>query len=307
MNKLASLLQFYFIASLWTISLLSPALAFNDDSTDHSQSLTAIREICANGRLIKDTANARFPCKGQPVFLGRRSTYLFRDETRISRNQVLDFKLSRDGMLFYRDRFTSRLYRLDKLLDSGSSGVALYLVSTSGDVVYLNQSGFIFKNGAKLRQGASRVTIKQRDLNFVGGARGVIINPAVSRDGKAVYINDRGALYVDGKRVSARTSKVRNFKMNAHGDVFILDTAGRLFFNGKKLVDGRSTVKDYQVSPTGKLAFLTDAIANNLVFNGKTLSAGGQRVTNFHFTADGEVIYEDGLGRIWKDDKIINK
>lgn len=95
--------------------------------------------------------------------------------------------------------------------------------------------------------------------------------------------------------------------MNAHGDVFILDTAGRLFFNGKKLLDGRSAVKDYQVSPTGKLAFLTDAIANNLVFDGKTLSAGGQRVTNFHFTAGGEVIYEDGLGRIWKDGKIINK
>ena len=95
--------------------------------------------------------------------------------------------------------------------------------------------------------------------------------------------------------------------MNSHGDVFILDKAGRLFYNRKLLIDGRSAVKDYRISPKGELAFLTGSIANNLIFNGKTLSAGGQRVVSFHFTAEGEVIYEDALGRIWKDGKTINK
>ncbi|MCH8208653.1 MAG: hypothetical protein IIA62_06345 [Nitrospinae bacterium] len=280
--------------------------AFDDDSTDHSRSPFALREICENGRVVQDTKRIRFSCRGDPVYLGRKSPFIYKNEKQISAVLVLDFKVARDGKVFYRSLNSRHLYSEEGRLGSGASGVKLYLVSSAGDVVYLNEDGKIFKNGKRLNQGASRISIKKATLFFRRKSLELIINPAVSINGKAIYINDHGDLYADGNKISRPVNKVVGFKINSHGDIAYMDNSQRLFFNQRMLSDGRSAILDYQLSPTGELAFLTDARADNLNFRGKVQSSGSQPVINFRFTSEGDIIYEDAIGRLWRDGSLLN-
>lgn len=287
--------------------MTAPALAFDDDSRDDTRSPVEIQTICASGRTVTDSADVKTSCEGDTVYVNRRNTGLFKNETRLNRQPILDFKVARDGRVYYRTKIGPYLYDEQGLLASHQGSVPLYLVSSSGDVVYLNSEGEIFKNGRELERDAGRVPLVLNKFRGDGRTVPLPLNPVVSPNGRAIYQNDTGFLYVDGERLNPKVTRVRRFLVNSTGDVYYLDDADRLYRNRKKLFDGRFRVIDVQLSPTGQVAYLTDQTANNLFFEDRVLSAGSRRVVSFSFNTAGEVLYQDSLGRLWMDGRQLTR
>ena len=107
--------------------------------------------------------------------------------------------------------------------------MVIYLVSTRGDVVYLNDQGVVFKNGHPLNKTHGKVLFQIKKTS--GGRFFSAPDLAISRKGQAIYITDMGQLYVDQVQMSAHTAKVLNFKVDSKTTVFYLDDLGRLIRN----------------------------------------------------------------------------
>ena len=112
-------------------------------------------------------------------------------------------------------------------LNSLGGAVIIYLVSENGDVVYLNDQGIIFKNGAPLNQNQGKVIYQIRKTS--GQKIFVTPNIAITRNGRAIYINDMGMLYVDQMPMSSHTAKVLEFKVDSQATVFMSGCIGLLF------------------------------------------------------------------------------
>jgi len=230
----------YLFIILLSVFFASSSFAFNDDSLD-SRKYSAVWEsfkgICGGGKTVKDTKNERFSCKGDKVRLDTKSKNLYKNGQRINRKSVRDFKVSRNGKVFYRDQ-KGNLYDERGKLRAGNSRVSLYLVSASGDVVYLNQEKDLFKNGKKLSRKAAQIPVArqtirfrtQRHLTFT-----VITNPAVTSKGIAVYRDIKKRLFVEGKQISSSNIQVRSFTLKANGDVYYRDENGKRWKNGKRI------------------------------------------------------------------------
>jgi hypothetical protein len=299
---------FKFLPYILLILLLpTVTYAFDDDSTDDTRSLLEIRTICENGKTIINTDIHRSSCQGDDVYLNQLRTKLIKNGTVITSEKILDFKIARNGNLYYRTKFEPYLYNEEGQLNSNGGIVTLFLVSSNGDVVYLNDRGDVFKNGAQLKRGAAKVPVTFVEIGFLGERISLVENPIVSRNGKAVYINDSGHLYVDGNRINSKVGNVVALRLNSEGDVYYIDDNNRLYRNTEKLFDGRFRILEFQLSNEGQVAYLTDAISNNLYLEDKVLPAGSQEVINFNFNSSGEVIYEDKLGRLWKDGQQIGR
>ncbi len=284
------------------LALPAPASGFDDDSTDDTRSLLEIRTICDNGLTVLDTDLNKSSCAGDDVYLNQLESGLFKNGEEITHERILDFKVARNGAVYYLTEIGPYLYDEGGRLNSNGGTVILFLVSSSGDVVYLNDRGDVFKNGQELNRGSSRVLIESVEITFLKERSDLILNPAVSRNGKAIYINDGGQLYVEGERVNPLASNnILAFKINSTGDVYYLDDQNRLFRNKVRLYDGRFRVIEFQLSNIGEVAFLTDGISKNLYQEGRPLSAGASRVVSFRFNSRGEIVYQDALGRTWKN------
>ncbi|MEE9259312.1 MAG: hypothetical protein V3U37_07185 [Nitrospinaceae bacterium] len=290
------------------IFIVSPSTwAFDDNSTDHTRSLTEIRTICESGATVTDGVRAHFSCSGEDVYVNRHQSTLYKNGTPIANQNILDFKISRNGRVYYRTRDGGFLYDENGKLESNGEPVTLYLVATTGDVVYLNERGEIFKNGAPLKHGPSFLRIIKKMKSIDGKTKTLIVSPVVSRNGLAVFLDKGDNLYVDGKRMNPRTSRVTSFKINSTGDVYYVDKNNRLFRNTGQLFDGKFRVLDFQLSPAGEAAYLTKNPANNLFLENQVLSAGARRVVEFHFNSSGEVFYRDEDGGLWKNGRQISK
>jgi hypothetical protein len=189
-------------------------------------------------------------------------------------------------------------------LNSLGGAVIIYLVSENGDVVYLNDQGIIFKNGAPLNQNQGKVIYQIRKTS--GQKIFVAPNIAITRNGRAIYINDMGMLYVDQMPMSSHTAKVLEFKVDSQATVFYLDDLGRLFKNKIKILQKPVKVKTFKLNARGQIAYLTDGASKNLYFEDQNLSAGSHRVLDFSFTGSGEVIYKDDKDRLWKMGQLIS-
>ena len=292
---------FFLPAMLLLLLVASPGFAFDDDSRDDTRSLVEIRTLCANGRQVTDSPDVKMSCAGDTVYVNRRNTGLFKNEVRLNHQPIRDFKVARDGRVYYRTEIGPYLYDENGPLGSNQGTVLLYLLSSLGDVVYLNSEGEIFKNGRELDRGAGRVPLVLSKVQIEGQTVALAKNPVVSTNGRAIYQNDTGFLYVDGDRQNIKVRHIRLLLVNSTGDVYYVDDGQRLFRNSEKLFDGRFTLLDVQLSPRGQVAYLTDQTANNLFFEDRVLGAGAHRVVSFNFNSAGEVIYQDSLGRLWED------
>ncbi len=285
-----------------------PAFAFDDDSTDDTRSLLEIRTICGNGRTVLDTDLNKFSCAGDEVYLNQLESGLFKNGEEITHERVLDFKVSRGGAVYYLTEIGPYLHDEGGRLNSNGGTVVLFLVSSSGDVVYLNDRGDVFKNGREINRGPARVRIESVEISFLSERIDLILNPAVARNGKAIYINEGGQLFVDGDRINPLTSNnLLAFKINSTGDVYYLDDQNRLFRNKVRLFDGRFRVIEFQLSNVGEVAYLTDGISKNLYLEDHPLSAGATRVVSFRFNSRGEIVYQDALGRTWKNGRRLDR
>ncbi len=283
----------------------APAAAFDDDSRDDTRSPEEVRTRCENGRTVTDSQEIKTSCAGDTVYTNRHNTGLFKNEARLNRQPIRDFKVARDGRVYYLSELGPYLYDENGPLNSHRAPVVVYLVASSGDVVYLNSAGEIFKNGAALESGAGRVPLAfERDRS---GRHGPPRNPLVSANGRAIYRDDSGFLYVDGERLAEQVKRIRHLLVNTAGDVYFTDDAGRLYRNRERLFDGRFSLIDVQLSPTGEVAYLTDQTANNLFLGNRALGAGSRRVVSFSFTSDGDILYRDSLGRLWQDGRQITR
>jgi len=300
MKKICLLLL---LLALWA----SPVRAFDDDSRDDTRSLVEIRNFCASGLRVTDSPDFKTSCAGDTVYINRQNTGLFKNEVRLNRQPILDFKVARDGRVYYRTEIGPYLHDERGRLDSARGTVPLYLVSSSGDVVYLNGEGEIFKNGHQLERGAGRVPLVSGEVEVEGLRVPRAKNPLVSSNGLAIYQNDTGFLYVDGERQNIKVTDIRLLLVNSSGDVYYVDDAHRLYRNTEKLFDGRFDLVDVQMSPRGQVAYLTSQPANNLFFEDQVLGAGAQRVVSFSFNSAGEVLYRDSLGRLWKDGRQLTR
>ena len=277
------------------------APAFDDDSTDDSRSLLEIRTICENGRSVIDTDINHASCRGDDVYLNQLRTALLKNGVEIIREDILDFKVSRNGNLYYRTKIGPYLYNEQGQMNSNGGIVVLFLVSSSGDVVYLNDRGDVFKNGTKLYGGAAKVSALFSDIEFLGKRVTLIDNPLVARNGKAIYINDDGHLYVDGDRISPNVSHIVAIKLNSDGDVYYIDDNNRIYRNKTKIFDGKFKILEFQITNKGQVAYFTNAISRNMFLDSQVLPSGSQQVVRFSFNSLGEIIYEDKLGRLWKN------
>jgi hypothetical protein len=284
------------------------ARGFNDDSTDSARPGRLQRTGCEDGQLIRDSDRVRFSCTGDEAYLDRISNVLYKNDVQISNQPVLDFKISRNGNVFYRTMTGGYLYNEQGLMDSGATGVLFYLVSSSGDVVYLNQSGQLYKNGASLTDFSLPVSQTPDGLMAQESRRrrSALPHIAITCNGKAVYLNISRDLYVDKDRISSQTYKVKSFKINKQGDVFFLDDRDRLFHNETQLFDGRFSVMDYRVSPRGKIAFLTGSGVGNLYYDDQRLNAGANPIISFQFNSNGDIVYVDSQNRLWKNGALTN-
>lgn len=286
------------LAILW---LAHPVFSFDDDSTDDTRSLLEIRTICENGRTIIDSGLNRSSCEGDDVYLNQLQSALFKNGKELIHKEILDFKIARNGKVYYRTEIGPYLYDEQGQMNSNGSVVTLFLVSSSGDVVYLNDHGDIFKNGVELNRGPARIPLRFAKIRFLGERIILFQNPVVSRNGKAIYINDAGQLLVDGNRIDPKTGNVVALRLNSEGDVYFIDDNNRLYRNTERLFDGRFRILEFQLSNAGQVAYLTDGISNNLFLEGQVLSAGSAKVVSFSFNSSGEIIYQDDLGRLWKN------
>lgn len=299
----------HFILLILAILLGSPppVLAFDDDSTDDSRSLLEVRTICDDGRNVIDTQTHKSSCQNDDVYVTRRRTALFKNGVKIARELILDFKISRGGRVYYRTEAGPFLYNENGKLNSHGGRVLFYLVASSGDVIYMNEDGDLFKNGTELDRGPARITVKETKANILGLLTPLFLNPVISRNGKAVYVNQVGRLFVDGKRINPRVSQVRTFKLNSTGDVYYIDDAGKLYRNKKRLFDGSSNILEFQLNNQGEVVYLTNLPTKNLFFEDRVMAAGAHRIVRFGFNANGDVLYTDDIDRLWIKGRLIAK
>jgi len=303
------LIRFPFFSTcpaLFLLIFLSPALAFDDDSRDDTRS-AILNTLCENGQVLNDTSALKSSCQGDVVYLRNQNAVLIKNEKTISRIPVLDFKVSRNGKVYYRTRNGPFLSDESGKLESLGGAVIIYLVSSQGDVVYLNDQGIIFKNGRPLNQNQGRVRYQIIEVPSIGQKKSFAPNLAVTRNGRAIYINDMGLLYIDQVLMSPHTARVLKFKVDSQATVFYLDDLGRLFKNKIKVIQKRVRVKSFKLNSQGQVAYLTDGTSKNLYFEDRNLSAGSQRVLDFSFTGTGEVIYRDARRRLWKMGQLISQ
>ena len=291
----------------WSLVLPPSLPAFDDDSRDDTKPLSLLKTICFNGHRIIDTERSKSSCQGDHAFISIRNTGLFKHENRLAHKPILDFKISRGGRVYYRTEIGPYLYDEKGQLNSGQGAVVIYLVATSGDVVYLNSSGEIFKNGFTLKQGAANVVLKHSEIILDGRRSRRVQNPVVSRGGKAIYQNDSGYLYVDGRRLNHKVTDVRSFRVNSTGDVYYSDGQNRLYRNSKKLYDGKFTLLNFQLSPLGQVAYLVNKSSKNLFLEGRAWAAGSRQIVKFHFNNAGDIFYRDDMDRLWKNGKAISR
>ena len=271
----------------------SPVLAFNDDSKLDLFFSDQTREVCENGkRVTGDSKRSRFSCKFEEAFVDSRG-YLFKNNKRVSNKEIIDFKLSRNGKLFYRLKYNSQLYGENGLLQSGTSNVLVYLVSSNGKVVYLNKGEEIFKDGKPLNSGLSKVPLIKK--------RRRVLSPAISSLGTAFYITEDKNLFKNGRKINPHSTHVQTFKLDHKDNVFYMDMSGRLYKNGKRIYGGPDRVLQVELGPKGQLAYLTDSKRNNLNFNSQNYSAGVNKIVDFWFDRQGDLVYRDGDGRRWKN------
>lgn len=297
-------LTIYFLLAL--LVFISPAHAFDDDSRDDTRS-SSISTICKNNQVSNDNSTLKSSCLGDIVYLQNRNAVLVKNKKIISQIPVLDFKVSRNGKVYYRTRNGPFLYNESGKLNSLGGAVIVYLVSPLGDIVYLNDKGVVFKNGAPLNHNQGRVVILVRDEAFSNQLTFSAPSLAISRTGQAIYINDMGRLYVDQVSMSPHTAKVIEFKVDSEASVFFLDDLGRLYKNRTKLFHKPVKVKSFRLNSRGQIAYLTDGNSRNLYFKNQNLSAGALRILSFNFTGTGEVIYKDENGRLWKMGRLLDR
>ncbi len=282
--------------------VVSPSQAFDDDSRDDTRS-SSFNTFCENNQVLNDTPSVKSSCQGDLVHLQNRNTTLIKNGKNIARLPVLDFKVSRSGNVYYRSRNGPFLSDESGKLNSPGGAVIIYLVSTHGDVVYLNDQGVVFKNGTPLNQNRGKVSFLTKETS---GRRFFFApNLAISRNGHAIYVNDMGQLYVDQIQMSPHTSKVLKFKIDSQSTVFYLDDLGRLFKNKNKINRKHYKVKQFKLNAQGQVAYLTNGNSRNLYLEDLNLSAGSHRVLDFSFTSNGEVIYKDERGRLWQMGQLI--
>ena len=300
-------LSFFCIYSgLLLLVMASPVLAFDDDSRDDSSS-QSLNTFCANNQILNDTPSLKSSCQGDIVNLQKQNAILLKNGKEFSRSPVLDFKISRNGKVYYRTRNGPFLSDESGKLESLGGAVIIYLVSKQGDIVYLNDQGIVFKNGEPLNQSRGRVTFQKKETSLTGQRFYNAPNLAISKNGRAIYINDMALLYVDQIVMSAHTAKVLEFKVDSKGTVFYLDDLGRLFKNRTKMIRKPVKVKEFKLNARSQIAYLTDGSTRNLYFEDQNLSAGSHRILSFSFTGTGEVIYSDDKGRLWKGGQLISK
>jgi hypothetical protein len=170
----------------------------------------------------------------------------------------------------------------------------------------LNDRGIVFKNGKPLNQNQGRVLYQIREASSIGQKNFLAPHLAITRNGRAIYINDMGLLYVDQIPMSSHTAKVLEFKVDSQATVFYLDDLGRLFKNRIKLLRKSVKVKAFKLNIRSQVTYLTDGASRNLYFEDRNLSAGSHRVLDFSFTGTGEVIYKDDIGRLWKMGQLLS-
>ena len=186
----------YSISYLLLLTIISPVLAFDDDSRDDTRSAIS-NTLCENNQVLNDTPTLKSSCLGDIVFLRNRNAILVKNEKTISHLPVLDFKVSRNGKVYYRTRNGPFLSDESGKLNSLGGAVIIYLVSENGDVVYLNDRGIVFKNGKPLNQNKGKVLFQIREESTTGLRFFTSPNFAITRNGQAIYVNDLGLLYVD--------------------------------------------------------------------------------------------------------------
>ena len=177
----------------------------------------------------------------------------------------------------------------------------------------------MFKNGVKL---SSNEVIHKKisTVRFLNGqslpnVRRFSINPAVSRNGKAVYIDGPsvgpgplGNLYVDGIQISPGNIRVTDFKVTPIGEVVYRDSRDRLYLNRKPISNGDTFVRNpdhYKVNNLGQVAYLNES--KELHFRGKVQPADTRQVLSFHFNSNGDLFYKDSKGTRWKNGRMIKK
>jgi hypothetical protein len=295
----------FFIIFLLLWLFVIPTFAFDDDSRDDTRS-AILNTLCDNDQTLSDTPTLKASCQGDIVNLQNRNATLIKNGKEISRLPVLDFKVSRNGKVFYRTQNGPFLSNEFGKLESLGGAVVIYLLSPHGDIVYLNDQGIVFKNGQPLNQNQGKVLFQKRKSTTTRQSYFYAPNLAITKNGRAIYINDMGLLYVDRVAKSPHTVKVLDFKVNSQATVFYLDDLGRLFKDHAKLFRKPFKVKDFKLNVRSQIAYLTDGAARNLYFEDRNLSAGSHRILSFSFTGTGEVIYKDDIGRIWKMGQIIS-
>ena len=291
----------FFIISiqLFVLTFAIPVTAFNDDSRDDTRS-PLLDTLCENAQVLNDSPTLKSSCKGDIVQLKSRNAVLIKNGRIISHNPVRDFKVSRNGKVYYRSQSGPFLSNESGRLNSLRTAVIIYLVSSQGDVVYLNDQGIVFKNGKPLNQNKGKVPFQIKKSSITGNPYYTTLNLTLSRNGRAVYINDMGQLYIDQEAMSQHTAKVKQFKIDSQASVFYLDDLGRLYKNKTRLSRKPVKVKNFKLNAQGEIAYLTDGTSNNLYFEKRKFSAGSHRILSFNFTGSGEVIYTDDKRRLWK-------
>ena len=177
----------------------------------------------------------------------------------------------------------------------------------------------MFKNGMKLSSNEV-IHKKLSTVRFLNGQslpniRRFSINPAVSANGRAVYIDGPslgpgplGNLYVDGNRISPGNIQVTDFKVTPIGEVVYRDSKNRLYLNRQPISNGDTIVRnsdDYKVNNLGQVAYLNES--KELHFRGKIQPADTRRVVSFHFNNNGDLFYKDTKGIRWKNGRVIKK
>lgn len=279
-------------AIMFCVSFPPLAFAFHNDSSYDAHGTRHLRWTCDDGRFLQDTSLRSRSCNGDEALLDRRG-YLYKNKKKMNRQPVLDFKLTKNGKIYYRLKKDRKLYSEKGLLNSGKSSVVLYLVSASDNVVYVNEESEIFKDGNLLLAGKGKIS---------GGTR---LPVSVSVSGNAVYINNHRDIFIDGKKLNRGSSKVSNYAVDLKSNIFFIDMAGRLFRNHRILYSGASRVQAIALGPRDEIAFLTSARTKNLHFKGLRYSAGVERIIDFEFNEGGDLIYQDTVGKRWKNGLLI--
>ena len=304
--------------SIALIIFATPSFAYNDDSYDDTALWEVVNGKCIGGRVVKDTKNVKFSCTRDEVRLDPKTKRLFKNKIQLRGNDIRDFKVSRNGKVFYRDQDGFLYDERGKLTNLGSK-VSLYLVSTSGGLVYLDQRGDMFKNGQKLSSNEvihkKFITVRFLNGQSLPNERRFSINPAVSRNGRAVYIDGPslgpgpiGILYVDGVQISPDNILVTDFKVTPIGEVVYRDSKDRLYLNRKPISNGDTFVRNfdnYKVNNLGQVAYLNEL--RELHFRGKIQPTDTRRVVSFHFNSNSDLLYKDSKGIRWKNGRVIKK